>query len=311
MVARTAEAARPQVRPAHRRPRVTLALVVVIVAAAAPSRPGRPAAALALIRAGALFRPAVDAGEWWRVFTAMFLHGDWVHLGFNMYALFMLGRFCEDVLGPLRFFVVYVAGGLAGGVASTLTRSSRASRSAPRAPSWGCSARSSSCSSSVAARGPRRGDARSCGTWCCSAPPDLHRLPAADGRQRRTHRRHPRRRRRRAARRARRPPRPLAAARCSFTVALALPRARLRLGRRRGRAHAARGHHAELPQKRTGRRIDCACPTTGSTTPTTTSSTTPTSARSGPSCRVEGRADAAMRTLAHILDRIAKSAASP
>ena len=50
------------------------------------------------------------------------------------------------------------------------TRSKPASRSAPRAPSWACSARSSSSSSCVAAPGPRRGGARSCGTWCSSAP---------------------------------------------------------------------------------------------------------------------------------------------
>src|SRR5207248_2889898 len=49
-----------------------------------------------------------------------FLHGNWEHLLVNGYALFMLGRFCEEVFGPLRYFVTYVAGGLAGAAASTL-----------------------------------------------------------------------------------------------------------------------------------------------------------------------------------------------
>jgi membrane associated rhomboid family serine protease len=72
------------------------------------------------VRWGGLFRPAVEAGEWWRGYTAMFLHGGLAHLALNMYALFMLGRFCEEVYGSLRFFVTYIAGGLAGAVASTL-----------------------------------------------------------------------------------------------------------------------------------------------------------------------------------------------
>ena len=50
----------------------------------------------------------------------MFLHGNWEHLLVNGYALFMLGRFTEEVFGPLRYFVTYVAAGLCGGVASTL-----------------------------------------------------------------------------------------------------------------------------------------------------------------------------------------------
>jgi membrane associated rhomboid family serine protease len=119
---RTAESTQSLARSrANRRPRVTLALLAINIAAAiAVTGLAAQPSASALIRAGALFRPAVQAGEWWRAFTAMFLHGDWVHLGLNMYVLYLLGRFAEDVLGPLRFFVIYVAGGLAGWVASTL-----------------------------------------------------------------------------------------------------------------------------------------------------------------------------------------------
>ena len=123
VAARAADSARPLVRP-RRAARVTVALIVANAVVAAVMLHGRllddPSAAT-LIRWGALWRPAVvEGGERWRLLSAMFLHGGWLHLVFNLYALFMLGRFCEEVFGPLRYFITYVAGGLAGAAASTL-----------------------------------------------------------------------------------------------------------------------------------------------------------------------------------------------
>ncbi|HEY2743189.1 MAG TPA: rhomboid family intramembrane serine protease [Polyangia bacterium] len=122
VAARAADSARPLVRP-RQNARVTVALLVAIVAVHVAMMHGRvlddPHAAT-IIRWGALWRPAVHAGEWWRLVTVLFLHEGWLHLLVNAYALFMLGRFCEEVFGPLRFFVTYVAGGLAGAAASTL-----------------------------------------------------------------------------------------------------------------------------------------------------------------------------------------------
>jgi len=122
VVTRAADSARPLVRP-RGKSRVTIALVAANVAVAALMMHGHlladPSTAT-LIRWGALFRPAVQAGEEWRLVSAMFLHGGFLHLAFNMYALYMLGRFCEEVFGELRYFVTYVAAGLAGGLASTL-----------------------------------------------------------------------------------------------------------------------------------------------------------------------------------------------
>jgi rhomboid protease GluP len=125
VAARAAESARPLVRP-RGQARVTLALLAVCGAvgvATLPHAPGHLFDAVStttLVRWGALWRPAVEAGEWWRALTAMFLHGFWEHLIVNAYALYMLGRFCEEVFGPLRYFVTYVAGGLCGAAASTL-----------------------------------------------------------------------------------------------------------------------------------------------------------------------------------------------
>ena len=40
---------------------------------------------------GSLFAPDVWNGQWWRLFTAMFLHGGLMHIGFNMYVLYQIG----------------------------------------------------------------------------------------------------------------------------------------------------------------------------------------------------------------------------
>ncbi len=122
VAARAADSARPLVRP-RKNARVTFALLVAIVAVHVAMMHGRVLAethTATIIRWGALWRPAVHAGEWWRLLTVLFLHEGWLHLLVNAYALFMLGRFCEEVFGPLRFFVTYVVGGLAGAAASTL-----------------------------------------------------------------------------------------------------------------------------------------------------------------------------------------------
>lgn len=58
------------------------------------------------------------SGEWWRFFSAAFLHGSWLHIAFNMYVLFIFGPVLERVLGHLRFTVLYVVAALGGSIAS-------------------------------------------------------------------------------------------------------------------------------------------------------------------------------------------------
>ncbi len=63
---------------------------------------------------GGLFGPLVAAGDWWRIVTSGFLHAGLAHLGFNMFALWVLGSQLEPALGRLRFALVYGTALLAG-----------------------------------------------------------------------------------------------------------------------------------------------------------------------------------------------------
>jgi len=62
------------------------------------------------------YPPLVDAGEWWRVLTAMFLHGGVLHLLFNMYALWLFGPVLERRFGSSSYAALYAAGGVFGGM---------------------------------------------------------------------------------------------------------------------------------------------------------------------------------------------------
>lgn len=57
-------------------------------------------------------------GEYWRIFTAMFLHFGLIHLGLNMLSLFIIGRVVETVYGKWRYLAIYFGSGIVGGVAT-------------------------------------------------------------------------------------------------------------------------------------------------------------------------------------------------
>jgi membrane associated rhomboid family serine protease len=61
----------------------------------------------------------VHNGEWWRIVTSGFLHIGPIHLLFNMWALWVLGRDMEMVLGRARFLAVYLVS-LLGGAAAVM-----------------------------------------------------------------------------------------------------------------------------------------------------------------------------------------------
>lgn len=67
-----------------------------------------------ILAATALIGANVYLGEYWRLFTSMFVHAGLMHLVVNMISLWVLGPPLEAALGRLRFVALYLIGGLGG-----------------------------------------------------------------------------------------------------------------------------------------------------------------------------------------------------
>jgi len=68
----------------------------------------------------ALDKLGVLTGEYWRLFTVTLVHGGLLHLGFNMYALYIVGPLVEALYGRFLFFVFYLLAAAGGSIASYL-----------------------------------------------------------------------------------------------------------------------------------------------------------------------------------------------
>ncbi len=60
----------------------------------------------------ALRFPEVDSFQPYQIITHMFMHGDLMHILFNMFALWMFGSAVESVWGPKKFLIFYLIAGL-------------------------------------------------------------------------------------------------------------------------------------------------------------------------------------------------------
>lgn len=69
---------------------------------------------------GAIWRPAVWAGQYWRLLTAVFLHVGWIHLLWNTWILYSWCREIERTVGPLWFAFAYVTTGIGASAVSLL-----------------------------------------------------------------------------------------------------------------------------------------------------------------------------------------------
>jgi membrane associated rhomboid family serine protease len=71
---------------------------------------------LAIIHAGAQVNLLVQHGQVWRIFTAMFLHFNILHIALNMLSLFFIGTAVEVFFGKWRYLVIYLGAGILGGI---------------------------------------------------------------------------------------------------------------------------------------------------------------------------------------------------
>lgn len=78
-----------------------------------------------------------QTGEWYRLFTSMFLHLNEAHIMFNMMALFYIGGNIERIFGRLPFLVIYFLGGLGGSVLSFALNEGGAGASGAMFALWG------------------------------------------------------------------------------------------------------------------------------------------------------------------------------
>jgi membrane associated rhomboid family serine protease len=95
--------------------------VIVYLVEIAKSGGGTGIGIQTLYDMGALWGPAVgEGGQWWRMITAGFLHVSILHIAFNMYLLFILGRLMEPSIGTARFVFLYFASLLGGSFVALL-----------------------------------------------------------------------------------------------------------------------------------------------------------------------------------------------
>ena len=79
-----------------------------------------------LAELGAIVPEAIHGGQYWRLLTAMFLHGDGtvggdvLHLGMNLFALYQLGSLYEVMFGTRRLLTIYFVAGLAASITSAM-----------------------------------------------------------------------------------------------------------------------------------------------------------------------------------------------
>jgi membrane associated rhomboid family serine protease len=74
-----------------------------------------------LYRFGASFPAAIFGGhEWWRLVTALFLHGGLIHIGMNMMVLMQVGPALEELYGSAMFFFLYIFTGMVGFLTSAM-----------------------------------------------------------------------------------------------------------------------------------------------------------------------------------------------
>ena len=73
-----------------------------------------------LLKYGANYQAYIQTGEWYRLFSCIFIHASILHLLLNMYTLKIIGSQIESFLGKIRFVIVFIISGLIGSLFSAI-----------------------------------------------------------------------------------------------------------------------------------------------------------------------------------------------
>lgn len=111
----------PSSKPSLPKPYLTYTIIAInLIVFALMTLAGGSTRTSILVLFGAKVNALIIQGEYWRLFTSMFLHIGFLHLMFNLYALWALGPITEELLGRIRYLTIYIISGVMGSVASFL-----------------------------------------------------------------------------------------------------------------------------------------------------------------------------------------------
>jgi rhomboid protease GluP len=99
-------------------PLITLILFIHLLVYLATTLPLLPSRGIFSLLAGVNLY--IMEGEFWRLFTPIFVHSGFAHLLFNSFSLVLFGPALERILGKAKFLLVYLLTGIAANVATLL-----------------------------------------------------------------------------------------------------------------------------------------------------------------------------------------------
>ena len=104
-----------------KKPVITTALVAVnVVVFLIMEMIGNTEDVTFMMNTGAVWPPYVEQGQYWRLFTATFMHFGFEHIMNNMLILACAGHILEDALGHIKYLILYILAGVGGSILSYL-----------------------------------------------------------------------------------------------------------------------------------------------------------------------------------------------
>ena len=101
-------------------PATTLILIAIAIMFLVELATGAVYDTAAITSLGAIIPGTLENHEYWRLVAAMFLHGGWVHVAVNSWALYQLATLYENMFGTGRFLFMYFATGVIASISSAL-----------------------------------------------------------------------------------------------------------------------------------------------------------------------------------------------